>query len=59
MAETIGVAYQTYAGWERGRTDIPALRVVELARLFQCSTDYLLGVSDKRELNAAREWGRA
>ncbi len=49
VAEYLGVARQTYANWERGRNDVPASRVIELARLFQCSTDYLLGVSDKRE----------
>jgi len=49
VAETIGVAYQTYSNWERGRNDIPAAMVVNLARLFHCTTDYLLGLSDRRE----------
>lgn len=44
LAEKLNVSYGTMKNWMRGATDIPASKVVEMAKLFHCSTDYLLGI---------------
>ena len=45
LAEKLGVSYSTLKNWMRGATDIPGSKVVEMSRLFHCSTDYLLGLN--------------
>lgn len=44
LAEKLNVSYGTMKNWMRGATDIPASKVVEMSKLFHCSTDYLLGL---------------
>lgn len=44
LAEKLNVSYGTMKNWMRGATDIPASKVIEMAKLFHCSTDYLLGL---------------
>ena len=44
LAEKIGVSEKTVSNWRCGRSDIPAVKLVEMARLFGVTTDYLLGV---------------
>lgn len=44
LAEKLGVSYSTLKNWMRGTTDIPASKIIEMAKLFNCKTDYLLGV---------------
>ena len=46
MAERLGVSRSTLRSWLRGDTEIPASKLAEMARLFQCSSDYLLGLRD-------------
>ena len=48
LANRLGVSYSTIKNWMRGSTEIPAAKVIEMARLFNCSTDYLLGVETPR-----------
>lgn len=49
LAEHLGISYSTLKNWMKGNTDIPASKIAEMARLFQCTTDYLLGVSKRKE----------
>ena len=44
LAERLGVSRDTLKNWLRGDAEIPASKVAEMARLFQCSSDYLLGL---------------
>lgn len=44
LAEKLNVSYGTIKNWMRGATDIPASKIVEMAKLFHCTTDYLLGL---------------
>lgn len=46
MAEQLGVSRSTLRNWLRGDTEIPASKLAEMARLFRCSSDYLLGLRD-------------
>ena len=44
VARYLNVSQQTYSNYERGRRDIPVRVVVELAKYYKVSTDYLLNV---------------
>ena len=44
VARYLHVSQQTYSNYERGHRDIPVCVVVELAKYYKVSADYLLGV---------------
>jgi transcriptional regulator with XRE-family HTH domain len=48
VAEILGVSASIYEGWLEGRTEIPCTAIAKLARLWGVSSDYLLGLSDRR-----------
>ncbi|KLU61882.1 HTH-type transcriptional regulator Xre [Peptococcaceae bacterium CEB3] len=52
VAVSIGYSRATYANWElgRGEPDHDALRA--LARYYRCTTDYLLGLTDRPRLES-------
>lgn len=39
---------QVYARYERGQREIPVSMVIKLAALYKTSTDYILGLTDKK-----------
>lgn len=47
LAEALGVSYRTYYNWEK-RGALPSGALVKMSKLFKCTTDYLLGLSNKR-----------
>lgn len=47
-AAELGVSVNTLKNWMTGRTDIPIQKLVAMSRMFNCTTDYLLGI-DKCE----------
>ena len=51
MAEICGIKMRSYQGYEYGRhyPEIPGL--IQIANFFNVSVDYLLGLTDKREVN--------
>lgn len=48
VAEALGVTQETYNNYVKGDTYIPADALICLCKFFECSSDYLLGLSDKR-----------
>lgn len=44
LAEHLGVSYTTLKNWLKGKGEIPASKLITMSKLFNCSTDYLLGV---------------
>ena len=46
LAQKFGVTEATMSGYLKGKYRIPAWLVLETARYFQVSTDYLYGLSD-------------
>jgi len=46
LAENLGVSYSTLKNWMKGKGEIPASKLIAMAELFKCSTDYLLGITD-------------
>lgn len=50
LAEKIGVSKNTVWSWEHGRRNASAESVIRIALLFEVSADWLLGLSDEREI---------
>ena len=48
ICDAIGITTRTYWNYLNGGT-IPSDKLIAMARLFGCSTDYLLGLTDKRQ----------
>lgn len=48
LAGLLGVAVNSLSNWERGEFEPTASKVREMARIFGCSADYLLGLTDER-----------
>jgi len=47
MAKILHVSQQTYSRYESHKTEIPLEKLVYLAKFFDTSVDYLLGVEEK------------
>lgn len=48
LAEQLGVSYGTFKNWMKGKTEIPSSKVIKMAELFHCTTDYLLGLDTEQ-----------
>ena len=44
MADKLGVSEKTISNWRSGNTEIPASKLLEMSKMFNVTTDYLLGV---------------
>ena len=51
IADICGIKIRTYQDYEYGKCYPPALGLVFLADYFNVSLDYLMGRTDKREVN--------
>ena len=51
MADTCGIKLRGYQHYEYGQNYPTVLGLIEIAKFFDVSTDYLLGLTDKREVN--------
>lgn len=50
IAERLGVTRPRYVNWELGVSRPRCKMLLKIARIFNVSTDYLLGVRDSREI---------
>ncbi len=48
VAEYLHMSQTGYSKYETGENDIPTRVLIELARLYHTSADYLLGLTDRR-----------
>lgn len=48
LAGKLSVDASTIGGWENGKRDIPSSKAKEMSELFNCSIDYLFGLSNER-----------
>ena len=48
IAEILGMKQQQYARYEIGAQEIPVHHLVALAKYYNVSVDYLVGLSDKK-----------
>ena len=46
LADMLKVDNTTISSWELGKNDVPTAILIELAKLFDTTTDYLLGLSE-------------
>lgn len=51
LAEYLNITQQQYSLYEKGIRTIPVDLVIELARYYGVTTDYLLGLSGKKQNN--------
>ena len=47
LAGLLGMSQTGYSKYETGENDIPTHVLIQLARFYQTSTDYLLGLTDR------------
>ncbi|MBQ8764171.1 MAG: helix-turn-helix transcriptional regulator [Clostridia bacterium] len=48
MAQILNCSQQVYSNYELGQRDIPTAVLIALARYHNTTTDYILGLSDKK-----------
>lgn len=46
IAEILQTTQQVYSEYELGKREIPLSKAISLAKLYDCSLDYLVGLSD-------------
>ena len=49
VAKFLGMSQTGYSKYETEENDIPTQDLIKLAKFYNTSTDYILGVSDRRE----------
>ncbi|MBR2716939.1 MAG: helix-turn-helix transcriptional regulator [Oscillospiraceae bacterium] len=49
VAKYLGMSQTGYSKYETGENDIPTQILIKLARFYHVSTDYLLGLSDRKQ----------
>lgn len=48
VAKILSCDVSLYSKYERGEREVPVRVIIELAKLYKTSTDYILELSDKR-----------
>ena len=48
IADILYCQREVYRRYEKGTREIPVWAVIQLAQYYQCSTDYILGLSDTK-----------
>ena len=51
LAKFLNCSQQAYSKYELGQRDIPTEILIALAKFYDTTTDYILGLSDKKEKN--------
>lgn len=49
IARILATTQQTYSLWERGDREIPFRHVITLAQFYQCSCDYIAGLTNDKK----------
>jgi len=52
VADAIGVHPNVVSRWENGKTEPKASNLISLCRLYDCSPEYLLDMTDERHASA-------
>ncbi|MGN0172285.1 MAG: helix-turn-helix domain-containing protein [Acutalibacteraceae bacterium] len=51
IAESINCSQQVYSNYELGQRDIPTDILIKLSKLYNVSTDYILGITNNPVIN--------
>ncbi|MCM1106799.1 MAG: helix-turn-helix domain-containing protein [Blautia sp.] len=49
IAAYLNCSQVAYSYYELGRRDVPVSVIIQLAKFYHCSTDYILGLSDNKK----------
>lgn len=49
MGKLLNCSQRVYSNYERGDLDIPTDVLIKLAQFYHTTTDYILGLTDKKE----------
>lgn len=49
VAKFLGMSQTGYSKYETGENDIPTQILIKLAGFYKTTTDYILGISDRRD----------
>ncbi|MBO4383788.1 MAG: helix-turn-helix transcriptional regulator [Clostridia bacterium] len=49
VANALGTSQTMYGRYERGASEIPVRHLIKLAKLYNVSVDYILGLSKKKK----------
>ena len=49
VAKYLGMSQTGYSKYETGENDIPTQVLIKLAGFYKTTTDYILGISDRRD----------
>ncbi len=52
LATMLSVTEKTIRNWEQNPQKVSGSALAKMATIFNCSTDYLLGITDRRNLSA-------
>lgn len=48
IADILGTTQRQYSRWETGTQEIPFHHVITLAKYYNCTTDYIAGLTNER-----------
>ena len=51
LAQKLGMSQTGYSKYETGENDIPTAILIRLSEIYNVSTDYLLGLTDRKGKN--------
>lgn len=51
LARVLNCSQQAYSNYELGQRDIPTDILIKLSSFYDVSVDYILGITDKHEIN--------
>lgn len=51
VAEILGISQQYYSEYEKGNRTIPISHLITLAKYYKTSIDYIVGLSDEKNVN--------
>ena len=49
IAKILGMAQTTYSGYETGNRNVPNELLIQLAKFYNTSTDYILGITNIKD----------
>ena len=51
IAKLLNTSQTMYARYERGANELPVRHLITLAEYYHVTTDYILGITDKMQIN--------
>jgi len=54
ISNLLHCSQQIYSDYENGKVEIPIVYLIQLARYYRTTVDYILGLTDKKEI--PKDW---